>query len=145
MRFSSGTPARAHDQSGFTLVEVMVAMALLLTAVLGLMSLTDSAAKTSTGTKAREGAISLEREILESAGGIAYSQLDPSTLVPTLQAQPNLASETGSGAWTLTRRDANGASGFTYTVTATMCSVDDLSDGYGTRTGVTWCDATVPS
>src|SRR4051812_11813491 len=132
---SPDTPARRRAQAGFTMVEVMVAMALLLTAVLGLMTLTDSAAKTSTGTKAREGAISLEREILESAGGIAYSQLDPSTLVPTLQALPNLASDTPSGAWTLTRRDATGANGFTYTVTASMCSIDDLSDGYGTRSG----------
>ena len=26
-----------------------------------------------------------------------------------------------------------------------MCSVDDVSDGYGSRSGVTWCDASVPS
>ncbi|MEA2409548.1 MAG: hypothetical protein QOC77_109, partial [Thermoleophilaceae bacterium] len=61
-------------QAGFTLVEVLVAMTLLLTAVLGLMSLTDSAAKTTTATKAREGAISLAREVREDALGIGFSQ-----------------------------------------------------------------------
>src|SRR6266576_2171057 len=130
MGFSSDSPARTRAQSGFTLVEVMVAMALLLTAVLGLVSLTDSAAKTTAGTKAREGAISLEREILEDAGGIAYSQLSPTTLVPTLQALPSLTSQSGGGTWTLTRRDASGGIGYAYTVDAQMCSVDDVSDGY---------------
>src|SRR3954454_12658818 len=124
--------SRARGQSGFTLVEVMVAMALLLTAVLGLMSLTDSAAKTTTSTKAREGAVSLAREIAEDAGGIAYTQLNPANLVPSLQALPGLASQSGGG-WTIVRRDSSSAGGFTYTVTATMCSVDDSADQYGAR------------
>src|SRR3954470_1216752 len=141
---TSSRHARARDQSGFTMVEVIVAMALLLTAVLGLMSLTDSAAKTTTSTKAREGAISLAREIVEDAGGIAYTQLTPANLVPSLQALPGLASTSG-GSWTIVRRDSSTAGGFTYTVSATMCSVDDSSDQYGSRAGVTWCDASVPS
>src|SRR5438874_30755 len=142
MGFSSDFPARVRAQSGFTLVEVMVAMALLLTAVLGLLSLSDSAARTTTATKAREGAVSLEREILEDAGGIAYSQLSPTTLVPSLQALPGLSSQSGPGTWTLTRRDTSVAgTGFTYTVDAQVCSIDDVSDSYGARSGVTWCDA----
>jgi prepilin-type N-terminal cleavage/methylation domain-containing protein len=144
MFFSPDSPARTRTQSGFTLVEVMVAMTLLLVGVLGLISLTDSAAGTTTDTKAREGAVNLEREVLEAAGGIAYSQLSPATLVPTLQAAPGLASQ-GSGSWTLIRRDSTGQTGFTYTVDATMCSIDDISDGYGDRSGVTWCSAGVPS
>src|SRR4051794_39003330 len=111
---SSTSHARNQEQGGFTLVEVMVAMALLLTAVLGLMSLTDSAAHTTTDTKAREGAVNLEREVLEDVGGIAFSQLSPSTLVPSLQALPGLVPQ-GGGGWTLTRRDATGAAPFTYT------------------------------
>jgi prepilin-type N-terminal cleavage/methylation domain-containing protein len=145
MGISRNFPAFARRESGFTLVEVMVAMALLLTAVLGLMSMTDSAARTTTDTKAREGAVNVEREILEAAGGIAYSQLSPTTLVPTLQALPGLTSQSGPGSWTLTRRDSSGAAGFTYTVDATMCSIDDVSDGYGDPSGVTWCSAGVPS
>src|SRR4051812_17877264 len=145
MNLPRTSPARNRAQSGFTLVEVMVAMAVLLTGVLGLMSLTDSAARTTTDTKAREGAVNLEREVLEGAGGIAYSQLSPATLVPSLQALPGLASQSGGGGWTLTRRDSTGQTGFTYTVDATMCSIDDVSDGYGDRSGVTWCSAGVPS
>src|SRR3954454_4828462 len=136
--------SRARGQSGFTLVEVMVAMALLLTAVLGLMSLTDSAAKTTTSTKAREGAISLAREIVEDAGGIAYTQLTPANLVPSLQALPGLASTSG-GSWTIVRRDSSTTGGFTYTVTATLCSIDDSADQYGSHTGVTLCDSTTPT
>jgi prepilin-type N-terminal cleavage/methylation domain-containing protein len=139
MRFPSDLAARTRAQSGFSLIEVLVAMTLLLTAVLGLISLTDSAAKTTTGTKAREGAVSLAREVTEDAGSIAYSQLSPTTLVPTLQALPGMASTSGSGTWTIVRRDTSSA-GFTYTVTATMCSIDDAADGYGARPGVTWCD-----
>src|SRR3954454_15005447 len=137
--------SRARGQSGFTLVEVMVAMALLLTAVLGLMSLTDSAAKTTTSTKAREGATSLAREIVEDAGGIAYSQLNPTNLVPSLQALPGLASASGSGSWTIVRRDSSTSGGFTYTVTATLCSIDDSADQYGSHTGLTMGDSTAPT
>jgi prepilin-type N-terminal cleavage/methylation domain-containing protein len=134
-----GKSDRGRGQRGFTLVEVMVAMSLLLTAVLGLMSMTDSAAKTTTQTQAREGAVNLAREALEDAGGVGYTQLTPATLVPTLQALPGLASTSGGAAWTVTRRDT-GAPGFTYTLAATVCSIDDSSDQYGSRTGVTWCD-----
>jgi prepilin-type N-terminal cleavage/methylation domain-containing protein len=140
MRFSPIFGARGRAEGGFTLIEVLVAMTLLLTAVLGLMSLTDSAAKTTTATKAREGGVNLGREVLEDAGGIAYSQLSPTSLVPTLQALPGLSSTSGSGSWTVTRRDPNGGTGFTYTLNATMCSIDDSADGYGARPGVTWCD-----
>src|SRR4051794_33101533 len=140
MRFSSILLARGRAQAGFSLIEVLVAMTLLLTAVLGLMSLTDSAAKTTTSTKAREGAVNVGREVLEDAGGIAYSQLSPSTLVPTLQALPGLASTSGAGSWTVTRRTPGGGTGFTYTIDATQCSIDDTADGYGARAGVTWCD-----
>src|SRR4051794_31847665 len=141
---TSGRHTHAREQSGFTLVEVMVAMAILLTAVLGLMSLTDSAAKTTTSTKAREGAISLAREIVEDAGGVAYSQLTPTNLVPTLQALPGLASTSG-GSWTIVRRDSSTSGGFTYTVTATLCSIDDSADQYGSHTGLTMCDSTTPT
>jgi prepilin-type N-terminal cleavage/methylation domain-containing protein len=141
MRFPPISATRRRAEDGFTLVEVLVAMTLLLTAVLGLMSLTDSAAKTTTATKAREGAVNVGREVLEDAGGIAFSQLDPATLVPTLQALPGLASTSGAGTWTVTRRTpSGGGAGFTYTLSATMCSIDDSSDGYGARSGVTWCD-----
>src|SRR3954453_3825909 len=138
MRFSPISGPRGRAEGGFTLIEGLVAMTLLLTAVLGLMSLTDSAAKTRTATKAREGGVNLGREVLEDAGGIAYSQLSPSTLVPTLQALPGLASTSGAGTWTLTRRPPSGGGGFTYTIDATMCSIDDTADGYGTRAGITW-------
>src|SRR3954468_4104606 len=140
MRISTQYAPRGRAQSGFSLIEVLVAMTLLLTAVLGLMSLTDSAAKTTTATKAREGAVNVGREVLEDAGGIAFSQLDPATLVPTLQALPGLSSTSGAGSWTVTRRTPSGGTGFTYTINATMCSIDDNSDGYGARSGVTWCD-----
>src|SRR3954471_3085023 len=141
---TSGRHNHAREQSGFTMVEVIVAMALLLTAVLGLMSLTDSAAKTTTSTKAREGAISLAREIVEDAGGVAYSQLNATNLVPTLQGLPGLASTSG-GSWTIVRRDSSTSGGFTYTVTATLCSIDDSADQYGSHTGVTLCDSTTPT
>lgn len=132
-------PPHIARENGFSLVEVMVAMTLLLVSVLGLMAMADSSASTTTQTRAREGAVSLAREVLEQAGGIPFAQVDPTTLVSTLQQAPGLANTGGAGSWSVTRRDANGAGGFSYLLTATSCSMDDVADGYGARTGATFC------
>src|SRR3954447_19704635 len=71
-------------EGGLTLVEVMVSMALLLTAVLGMLALSDAAAQRTTETKGREGAATLARQALEGAASLPYANVSTSGLAPGL-------------------------------------------------------------
>ena len=65
----------------------------------------------SSDVRAREGAVTLARQITDDARSIPYAQLQSSSIVTNLQAMPGL-SNTGSGStWTVQRN------GFTYTLT----------------------------
>ncbi len=119
--------ARAGDSDGFTLIETIVATVVLVIGLLGAFVLLDTASQTSAATRAREGAVSLAREISEDSRSIPFSQLSPYSLVSQLQAMPGLANAGSGSTWQIVRR------GFTYTVTANECSVDDGKDGYGTH------------
>ena len=65
----------AADQSGFTLVEVMVAVFILLIGVLGALTLLDGANAATSRTKKREAATNLARELIESARAVPYPDL----------------------------------------------------------------------
>ena len=65
------------DQSGFTLVEVMVAVLILLAGVLGALTLLDGANAATSRTKTREAATNLARELIESARAVPYPRLSP--------------------------------------------------------------------
>ncbi|MDQ3849704.1 MAG: prepilin-type N-terminal cleavage/methylation domain-containing protein [Actinomycetota bacterium] len=122
-------------ESGFTLVEVVIASVILLTGVLGVLTMVDQANSTTNSTKAREEAVALQREIVETARSIPFDQLLPTTIVSKVQhANPSLADSSGGAAgWTIRRR------GFTYTVTLGVCSVDDDGDGNGTHDPALFC------
>jgi prepilin-type N-terminal cleavage/methylation domain-containing protein len=122
-----------HDQRGFTIIEVMVAAALLLTGLVGTLTMIEGASKTTTTTKAREQGIGLQRELLEAARGIPYEQLVATSIVPRVQAVAGLADQNLGPGWTIRRR------GVTYTVSMGVCSVDDAGDGTGTRDPGTFC------
>lgn len=122
------------DDSGFTLVEVMVAATLLVVGLLGTLSMVDAANSATWSTKAREQAVSLQREVVEGVRGIPYDQLTPNSVGPLLRASASLADTNLSAAgWTVRRR------GFTYTIAVGVCSVDDPRDGTGTHDGALFC------
>jgi Tfp pilus assembly protein PilV len=130
--------ARAvRDERGFTITEVVVAAMILLVGVLGALTLLDNANRATQRTKAREGATNTAREIVEAARAIPYPDLTPDQLATQLQLQPELGDQSAStDGWQLKRRN------ITYTVTATVCSVDDgtlAADGFGNHTGGTFC------
>ena len=111
---------------GFTLVEVMVAVALLLVGVLGTITMITGANAQTAVTKNREGAVNLMREIIDAARGVDYDSLTPSAVVPALQAQPALADSDAAAGWQISRR------GETYTVSSVpVCVVDSAPDGFG--------------
>ena len=116
-----------YDERGFTFIEVIAAIVILLIGVLGVVALATGANQTTTRTKAREAGNGLARDLVEAVQGIPYAQLTRSTLTGRLQGQSGLADASAAAGWQIQRR------GVTYTVSASMCVVDDAKDGMGAR------------
>src|SRR5215212_5329076 len=127
--------SRLHGERGFTLIEVMVTMLILAVGIAGAVAMINGASARTLSNKEREAANALTREVIEASRAVPYRQLTPTTAVSTLQALPGLDDSTGSTTdWTVDRRNQ------TYTVTLTVCSIDDTQDGLGDTTGGNFCD-----
>jgi prepilin-type N-terminal cleavage/methylation domain-containing protein len=113
------------DERGFTLVEVMAAITILLAGVLGAVAMIDGANAGTATASDRVGAVNLARELTEGARAADYNKLDNANIVTELRKQPQLTGSL-SGTWTLNRRGVN------YTVTADACAYDDKKDGIAT-------------
>jgi prepilin-type N-terminal cleavage/methylation domain-containing protein len=123
---------RSHD--GFTLIEVMVTMLILVIGIAGAIALVDGANARTLTNKQREAANALTREVIEAARSVAYRHLNPTSMVAEIQAIPGLADSTPfTAGWTVERRNER------YTVAATICSIDDEQDGFGDITGGNYC------
>jgi prepilin-type N-terminal cleavage/methylation domain-containing protein len=137
MRIPSSSLA-ARD--GFTLIEVLIAMAILFIGVLGTLALIDRANATTVDTRSREAAVNLAREVVEGARSVPFPKLTPASIEPEIQALPGLADDGAPAGWTIRRR------GFTYTVTATVCTFDDARDGGGNHAAGNFCaDSAAPA
>src|SRR5829696_8059399 len=115
-------PVRAllfREESGYSLVEVLIAIVLLTVGILGTVALVDNANLRTSDTKGREGATSLVRELVESSRTVAFNNITSADLQPELSAKPGLADSDGAAGWQVERRN------FTYTITYTACTVDD--------------------
>lgn len=126
---------RYSSEAGFTIVEVMVAILILLVGVLGTVALIDGANRATSTTKAREGGVALTREVAEVARLLDFDQLECASencvtsdkAIVALQGQQELADTAPGGAWTVVRR------GITYTVNAVqVCKVDVAQDKVNT-------------
>src|SRR3954469_11993407 len=125
---------RLGDDSGFTILEVMVAAVVLLVGLLGTFAVIDTAHSTITTTKAREQGTSLQRELIEAVRTIPYDQLTPNGVGSRLRAQPGLSDASLSAAgWTIRRRNQ------TYTISMGSCAVDDPRDGLGAHDAGVFC------
>jgi type II secretory pathway pseudopilin PulG len=115
-------------EDGFTLVEAVVAMAVILVGVLGTLALLDRASAQSSQAKARQTANALIRDIVETSQGVQYTQLTTATIKTALQANgfPDDLPAT-SGTWEIKRN------GITFTMAVSACIVDDPRDGQGTH------------
>jgi prepilin-type N-terminal cleavage/methylation domain-containing protein len=125
---SSGT-----NERGFTLVEVLVAMTILIAGVLGVVALVDGANAETNAADTRIGATNLAREITEAAHAVDYDSLLTSTVVPALRASSALTGTLSGSTWVITRR------GEKYTVTVTACRYDDPADGVAANHDSTFC------
>jgi type II secretory pathway pseudopilin PulG len=118
-------PTELRSEGGFTVIEVLVAVVVLIVGLTALFGLLDTSLKATASTRAREGATNLAREILEDAGTIPYAQISPNSLVSQLQAMNGLANISGGATWQIERR------GITYTVKVKECAIDDPKNGFG--------------
>src|ERR671910_2666001 len=97
--------SRVRDERGFTLIEVMVTMLILVVGIAGAIALIDGANARTLMTKEREAGNALTREVIEAARSVPYRQMTPSTSVATLQAIPGLEDTVPGGTWTVKRRN----------------------------------------
>ncbi|HEX5895158.1 MAG TPA: prepilin-type N-terminal cleavage/methylation domain-containing protein [Thermoleophilaceae bacterium] len=126
-----------REERGFTLIEVMVTMLVLVVGISGAVALIDGANARTLANKDREAGNALTREVIEAARSVPYRQLGGTSLKTLLQTVPGLADTTPSTvAWTVERRKQ------TYTIDVSVCSVDDDQDGYGNTAGGGFCVAT---
>lgn len=113
---------RASEQAGFTIVEVIVATVVLTVGLLTAYLMLAVAVHSSGDVRAREGAVSLARQVTEDARAIPYSQLSSSNLTTLLQAFPGLSNQSTGSSWQITR------DGYTYTITAGLTPIYDSKD-----------------
>lgn len=92
---------------------------------------------TSANARAREGAVTLARQITEDARSIPYAQLSDSAIVSELQAMPGLASASPGSTWTIVR------DGLRYSVVASLSPLQDPKDTLGASTDIKQVSATV--
>jgi prepilin-type N-terminal cleavage/methylation domain-containing protein len=130
-----GSRVRPSSQAGFTLIEVLVAILILLVGVLGVVTMVDGANAVTSKTKAREGGTAIARSVIEVSRSIRYRDLTEASLEAALETRPGLADAKPSTAgYTFKQR------GIYYDLTLTVCSLDDSKDELGSRpAGVTFC------
>src|SRR4029453_4851215 len=93
---------RLHGERGFTLIEVMVTMLILVVGIAGALALIDGANARTVMTKQREAGNALSREVIEAARSVPERQPNPGSAVTSVQAMPGLADTTPSTtAWTV--------------------------------------------
>lgn len=115
-------------EQGFTIVEVIVAMVIMLVGVLGTLVLIEGSMASTSRTTAREQGTNLARDLVERSRQADYASvtmdLAPATLRATLPASDNASALTGS-TFSVKRRNV------VYTVRIFACSIDDPTDGAG--------------
>src|SRR4051795_6208718 len=128
MRAVAGGPAR-RDESGFTLVEILVSITILLIGVLGVTTMISVSDKTAVVNNARQGGTAVVRRALETSRSLSFRSIKSATIATSIQsASPDLTT-TQAGTWKVNR------DGYVYTLDATVCRVDDASAGYGVHAG----------
>jgi prepilin-type N-terminal cleavage/methylation domain-containing protein len=120
-----------RQQQGFTLIEVMVAITVLLVGVLGTVTMIDGANAVTTQTKAREGGTAVARSVLEIARGVPYQDLTSAQLLAVIETRPGLLdAQPGVAGHQIESR------GFIYTLTPVVCLMDDPKDRLGVHADI---------
>ena len=126
-------PARGGE-AGFTMVEVMVAVVLLVSGVLAMMVMIEGSLSSTSRTTAREQATNLARELVERSREVPYASTTTTAAPAALAARLPETPAVSASSFTVERRNVE------YSVTVSACSIDDPSDGAGVG-DATFCDA----
>ena len=127
---------RLSKESGYSLVEVMVAMMLLALAIIPMVSMFDTALNISAQGDAYDTARSFARMKLEHAKGLSYDQAKsnfPRTGDTTPSPSPSAIISTEPGL----------PSGFSYSVSKRYLTLPNLNPGGATDTGIIEVKVTV--
>jgi prepilin-type N-terminal cleavage/methylation domain-containing protein len=122
-----------RSERGFTLVEVLVAMFILLVGALGVITVVEGANAETNAVDTRIGATNLAREITEDAHAAAYDSLVTGSVVAALRQNASIAGTLSGSTWTVTRK------GETYTLNVTACKYDSPRDGGAATHDSTFC------
>lgn len=129
---------RARDERGFTIIEVLAAMVILLVGVLATAKIIDATSQANAATRQRDAATNIARELIEGAHSIPYERVSEPGVNAALQAIPGLEDAPGGGY--VIRRN-----GVDYTITIDVCVMDDPKDGGGPRVATTtFCSNSAP-
>jgi type II secretory pathway pseudopilin PulG len=142
-RLAAQIRSRVCEQGGFTIVEVLVAAVVLVVGLGGLLGMLVTADHAISTTRLRQAETSLAREALEDARGLAPAQLTPTAIAAAVQSSVPQATLSGSNL-VVTRAVSSSGSPTSFTVSFTVCDLDDPSDGAGNHSaappsGGVWC------
>ena len=126
---------RLNQEHGFTIVEMMVAVVVLLVGALGTLAMLDGANKRARGAQDRQNATAVARQVLEAAKGVPYRDVTPGAIESTLREDDALAGIDGDP-WRIERDNT------TFTVQVDVCYLDEPSDGLGSRAPGNFCPGT---
>ena len=124
-----------NQERGFTIVEMMFAVVVLLVGALGTLAMLDGANKRGRGAQDRQNGTALARQVVEAAKGIPYRDVTPGTIVSTLREDDALAG-VSDDPWRIERDNT------TFTMQVDVCWLDEPSDGLGSRAPGNFCAGT---
>ena len=123
-------PVTSHrSQSGFTLIEVLVTIVILMVGILGVVAMVDGANAITTKTKAREGANNVARSVVEVGRSVQYKNLSAARALRRAPGTP------GAGRLVRPAGPQIESRGFLYDVSLQVCSMDDPKDNLGAHDG----------
>jgi prepilin-type N-terminal cleavage/methylation domain-containing protein len=136
-RLATACGRRARAEAGFTLIEVLVAVFVLVAGLGVTFGMLSAAADQTMTNRQRQAETSLAREIVEDARSLPYTDLNTPALAGDLQ--PLITGSTVSGTNLVVTRSI-----YSFTATVTACSLDDPARGIGNygnppASGGSWC------
>ena len=131
--------ARLAAEDGYTVVEILAAMVIMLVGVLGTFVIIEGGLTSTSRTTAREQGTNVARDLVERTRQAAYTDMTYADAAAKLRLRlPSSEVGTLSGStFTVTRRSVE------YTVTVFACSIDEPTDGVG-QGNATYCEAPSP-
>jgi prepilin-type N-terminal cleavage/methylation domain-containing protein len=129
---------RLTQERGFTIIESMIAVAILLGGALATLAMLDTASHRTRSAADRQKATALAREVVEVAKSIPYRDVATETIVDRLRQDAGIAGDPGSP-WRVER------DGTVFTMNAETCWLDEPADGLGSKAAGGFCDGSSAS